>query len=471
MTERLRWPRRIRSCLAKASDWLRFSGSRVEPPASEEKITLLVFIIIVGFSAATVYHYIMGCYLDKPWPFNSFLFLPQSRFFDFTLVVRQSATLDPFGKDIGGFAGAPFAQFVGYLFSVIRPASLRLPIFFGSFFIVFIWMVKHYLYRLKSKLTSYQLLAIFVIVFLTYPVLFAVDRGNFDLIVCALLLLFAFFYMRQQYKTSAVFLLLAIAIKPYAAILIMFFVFNKKYREALLALCGALLLSVFSLSIFKDGLFVETCKYSNALSGMGSELSSGGHQSYTSDLFGFLTAVVRFVGDALSIDRSGTTMYLPAHPVASICYAVLAISVFLYLMIYLWKKPQPSWKTMAVLTILLILLPYNSGDYRLTYLFAPMLMYMAVAERTRRDVWIVVLWGLLLVPKNYYPLHLAPTNYYSFEVHQTVGMVINPLLLIGLLICIVPDAFSLKGMACTMRFAYSRLLWGIQRISIRLLSR
>jgi hypothetical protein len=319
-------------------------------------------------------------------------------------------------------------------------------------------MVKHHLYGLKSRLTPHQMLPLFAIVFLTYPVLFAVDRGNFDMIVCALLLLFVFFYARQQYKPSTIFLALAIAIKPYAAILLMLFIFNKRYREALLALCGALLLSVFSLSLFKDGLFVETCKYVRALSGMASDLSAGGHQSYTSDLYGFLTAATRLVGDALSIDRSGTTMYLPAHPVATICYAVLAVTVFLYLMVYLWKKPQPPWRTMAVLTILLILLPYNSGDYRLTYLFAPMLMYMSFAERTRRDVWIVVLWGLLLVPKNYYPLHLAPANYYSFEVHQTVGMVINPLLLIAMLICMLPGAFSPKGIAITLRFAYTRLL-------------
>jgi len=84
-------------------------------------------------------------------------------------------------------------------------------------------------------------------------------------------------------------------------------------------------------------------------------------------------------------------------------------------------------------------------------------MYMAIREKTRYGLLIVILWGLLLVPKNYYPLHLAPTGYYSYTLHQTIGMVINPLLLIGLLFCIVPDAFSTKGMASTLRFAYTRL--------------
>ena len=203
----LRLPEALRSWLSRASNGLRFLCSSGKPMLKEEKISLLVLIIIAGFSIAVVYHYVMGYYLGKPWPANTFLCQPGvlARFNDFNAVVRQSAALDPFGQDVYGFAGAPFGQFVGYLFSLI-PALLRLPIFFGSFFIVFILMVKHYLYGLKSRLTSYQLLAIFAIVFLTYPVLFAVDRANFALLVCASLFLFAFTYERQKYKASTVFI-------------------------------------------------------------------------------------------------------------------------------------------------------------------------------------------------------------------------------------------------------------------------
>ena len=70
---------------------------------------------------------------------------------------------------------------------------------------------------------------------------------------------------------------------------------------------------------------------------------------------------------------------------------------------------------MAVLTILLILLPYMSGDYRLMYLFAPMLMYLSLREPQRNDLLITVLWALLLVPKNYYRLDSS----------QNIGMIIS----------------------------------------------
>ena len=435
-----RLPKALRSWLSRASDGLRFLCSSGKPMLKEEKISLLVLITLVGFSIAVVYHYVMGYYLGKPWPANTFLDIPQSRFFDFGQVVRQSAALDPFGQDMGGFAGAPFGQFVGYLFSLI-PALLRLPIFFGSFFVVFILMVKHHLYGLRSRITSYQLLAIFVIVFLTYPVLFAVDRANFDLLVVPCLFLFAFTYERQKYKASTVFLALAIALKPFAAVFIIVYVLDKKFKDGLLVIFNTVFLSVLSLALFKDGLFMETHKYFHALFNNVNVISLANQRAFTSDLYGLLTVGMKFIGD-----RLGETIYLPSHPVARIVYAAITIIVFIYLLIYLWEKPKPLWKVLAVLTILIILLPFNSFDYRLTCLFVPMLMYLSTNEKTRNDLLIVVLWGLLLVPK----------DYYHFGYLQSISIVINPLLLIGLLICIIPGAFSIKGIASALRFIYRK---------------
>jgi len=405
-------------------------------------MSLLVLIIVVGFSIAVVYHYVMGYYFGKPWPANTFLHTPQARFWDFKLVVHQSAALDPFGEDIGGFAGSPFAQFVGYLFSLVRPALLQLLVFFGSFFVVFILMVKHHLYGLKTRLTAHQLLAIFAIVFLTYPVLFAVDRANFDLLVVPLLFLFALTYGRQQHKTSTVFLALAIALKPYTAIFAIVYFLDKRFRDGLLVIFNAVFLTALSLSLFKDGLFVETQKYFTDLSHTVDYLSVGSQQVFTSDLYSLLTVTMKSVGDVLNAD-----IFLPAHPVARVSYAVTAAIVAVYFVIRLWEKPRPLWKTMAVLTILIILLPINSHDYRLTYLFVPMLMYLGTNEDSRKALLTIILWGLLLVPKAYY--HLQPP--------QNIGMVINPLLLIGLLVCIIPDAFSIKGIPSATRFVCKKL--------------
>jgi hypothetical protein len=417
------------------------SNIEINPLFKEGKIDRFVLIIVIGFAAAVAYHYVMGYYLGKPWPANTFLHTPDAHFWDFILVVRQSATLDPFTNDIGGFAGAPFGQFIGYLFSIIQIAWVQMCIFFGSFFIVFISMAKHHLYGLRSKLNSRQLLALFAITFLTYPVLFAVDRANFDLLACTLLLLFAFTYASQKYKTSTVFLALAVAIKPLVVILGLIYIYDKRYKEILLVIFNVIFLSALSLSLFKGGLFPETRKYLDALFHTTGYLSAGNQQAFSSDLYGMLTVAIQFIGQ-----RLGREIFLPAYPGARIIYATLAIIVFIYFAIYLWKQHPPLWQILAVLTILLILLPFNSADYHLTYLFIPMLMYLGFQEPMRNEPVIIILWSLLLIPKNYYIIQ-------SF---QNIGVVINPLLLIGLLISIIPGAFSPKGIISIFKRADRR---------------
>ena len=326
------------------------SNISIKPFSKEDKISLFILIITAGFFVAVVFHYVMGVYLGKPWPANTFLHIPNAHFWDFILVVRQSRSLDPFTNDIGGFAGAPFAQFVGYMFSLVSRQWIQLCIFFGTFFIVFVIMAKHFLYGLKSKITSFQALAIFLIVFVTYPVLFAVDRANFDLLTCGCLFLFAFTYERQQYKTSAIFLAVAIAIKIYPAVFILVYIFDKKNREALLVIFGAILLTSLSLFLFKDGLVTEAQKYINAFFNATSYLSSGNQQAFNSDLYGLLTVTTQFIGHLI-----GRDIYLPVYPEAKIIYAILVVFIFMYFMVYLWYARLHLWRILSVLTILLIL--------------------------------------------------------------------------------------------------------------------
>jgi hypothetical protein len=422
-----------------------------EAMIKEEKINLLVLMITVGFFAAVVYHYVMGFLLGKPWPENTFLFRPDLAFWDFYRVLDQSANLNPFAKDMGGFAGGPFGHLVGYLFSVIRIKWLQLCIYFTAFFTVFIFMVKHYLYGLKLKITSYQLLTIFIIVFLTYPVLFAVDRANFDMLVCVFIFLFAFTYIKQKYKVSTIFLSLAIAIKPYTIILIMVYIFDKRYKNSLLVIFNTLFLTALSLFLFKDGLFLEIQKFFSATFSTVSYLAAGGQLEYTSDLYSFFIVVVRFIGNLFGIGKNGSEIFLPSYPGFTILYILLSIVAIIYFIIYLWGRPQPLWKVMAVLSIFIVLLPIASHDYRLIFLLVPMMMYLANDERTSNDLFIVILLGLLLIPKNYYK----------------IGMVLNPLLLIGLLVSVIPGAFTLSGVRSTLRFINNNLLSIFSNVKLR----
>jgi len=395
----------------------------VTPLSKRQKLSLLILIIVAGFSISVLYHYVQGVYLGETYPKNTFLFRPWDRFNDFYNPVRNSADLNPYRPDKAVFgAGNPFFHFVAYLFSLIRPRGLSWLIFLCSFFIPLIVIAKHYLYGLKSKITYHQTLAIFVLAFLTYPVIFAVDRSNFDLIICISIFLFALAYETQRFKTSTVFLAVAISMKPIACVYAVIYLINRKFREAFLLALGVILMNVVSLSLFKDGLFVEAKKFIESQADQVDEQASSALSMFRADLYNFIVTVVKSISGLFGAetDLRGNSGFLVA-------YTVVAVVVFALFTVYLWKRPQPLWKVMGVLTILLILLPYNSGDYRLTYLLVPLLMYLAINEETRNDLLIVILWGLLLVPK----------NYYTISGEQNIGMIINPLILVGLLLLLV----------------------------------
>ena len=387
----------------------------------EKKIGLLVLIVIMGFSISVFYHYAQGIYLGKPYPDNTFLFSPGDKFNDFYNVVRGSADLDPYrpGKIYPYFA---FGSFVAYLFSLIKPWAVSWLIFLLLFFSSFILLAKYYLYGLRSKLNSQQLLTIFVFVFLTYPVLFAVDRSNFDLLISLLIFLFAITYGKHKFIISTIPLAMAIAIKPYAVVFAIVYIINKKLKEALLLIFNTSLLTVFSLIFYKDGLFVEIQKFIVATVAYGKAMTDGAIFHFSSDLYNFLILIVGFVSRLC-----GAEINLLWNPQFKLFYAIAAIIIFILISIYLWKRPQPFWKVMAILTILIILLPYSTNDYRLTYLFIPLLMYLVSNNKSRLDMPTIILWGLLLIPK----------NYYTISEDQNIGMIINPLLLIGLLILLV----------------------------------
>ena len=61
-----------------------------------KKILLLSNIVVIGFVIAIVYHYILGSYLAKPYPYNTFLWPANIAFGDFTDFLPAAKNLNPF---------------------------------------------------------------------------------------------------------------------------------------------------------------------------------------------------------------------------------------------------------------------------------------------------------------------------------------------------------------------------------------
>ena len=88
--------------------------------------------------------------------------------------------------------------------------------------------------------------------------------------------------------------------------------------------------------------------------------------------------------------------------------------------LYLARKETALWKQLTLCIIMMDLLPYASADYKLLNLFIPFCFFLK-AKPGRNDFAYALLFGLLMIPKNYVITHTL-----------MLGIVANPLLLIAL---------------------------------------
>jgi hypothetical protein len=84
------------------------------------------------------------------------------------------------------------------------------------------------------------------------------------------------------------------------------------------------------------------------------------------------------------------------------CYFVSAGVIGLLVVLYVVLVEKEMWRRTALLVFAMLLLPHISADYKLLHLYLPLFLFVNSASRSRLDHLFVVLFGLLLIPKDYY---------------------------------------------------------------------
>jgi hypothetical protein len=353
------------------------------------KVSALSFIIVVGFTAAAGYHYYRGMYLGRPYPENTFLFLPSVHFSDFYDVVRDGHTLDPYLEYSS--AQYPFLALLGYLFSLIPryhyavfAATVCGVLFFGA---VHLWVDNWHMSATH----------VFVIALLSYPFLIAVDRGNFELLVFILLLAFLFFFTRKRYWASALCLSLAISMKLYPAILLVLFVPERKYREMAATIASAAAVTLASLACFNGGIGPNLTFLlrganlgSNPLFAQFTSLSSPMVQRGVS-LLTFIKIVSIETGVFQGLDDGRFLSW----------YFVSAGLVGVLVVLYVVFVEKEAWKRTALLVFAMLLLPHISADYKLLHLYLALYLFVNCRTHSKSDAMFLLMFGLLLIPKDY----------------------------------------------------------------------
>ncbi|MBI3519376.1 MAG: hypothetical protein HY062_08480 [Bacteroidetes bacterium] len=117
----------------------------------ENRIKLISKIILYGFLVASFYHFVyQSILLNKPYPFNTFLFLQSDRFNDFLSMRDWCKDLNPYFSPnyLGNSNYLPIANLFFFLFLIYSSKSIFIP------FCSFIFWIDLFVYLFKFGIYS-----------------------------------------------------------------------------------------------------------------------------------------------------------------------------------------------------------------------------------------------------------------------------------------------------------------------------
>ena len=394
------------------------------------KINYIGKIILLGFLLSVAFHLIKSLLYGFQYPNNTFLFVPRYRFSDFFILYKTCKGLNPYvlGRALADTSNYyPFANILAFFFTLL-PQFISFILFSLTFILSFLYV------NISNLTTSHKFgsaVNIFIFTFLTYPFLFCVDRANNENIIFIFLYFFIHFYNRKKFIVSVIFLSLAIAMKAFPAVFLIFFLSEKKYKETIITMGLVILLTVSSL-IFHQGSFSSNLNF--VLSG------------FNFSKISYLCNSNNIVQRGVSLFTLAKIYFIQTSQIASVdmvkflgMYIKAVFSMFILLSGYALFIEKEPWKKVMILVASALLFPHASADFKLIYIFIPMFMFINTDKKSRFDLFYIIMFGLLLIPKDYYifPKIISDSRYSDIS----IAVILNILMLILMVIMIVIDGF------------------------------
>ncbi len=373
------------------------------------KSRIVTLIIVIGFSCSVIFHYVAAAYLGKGYPYSTFLFRPNDHFNDFLSIYRATTRLNPYADSVSVYF--PFSYIPIYLLTCLKPL-VAFAVFTGLF-LAFLLTAEYRL--ISAEEINDRVSVMFVLTAISYPVLFILDRGNLECLVFIFLGLFIYYHKKEKNTSAAVLLSCAIAMKLYPAVFGVLFIAERKWKPLLLTTAVAFLLTIVSASLFEGGVVASVAGLQNNL-----------------HLF-----KIQYMGTLQGLQHN-SSLYVPVtcictklslKPLIALGYPVFAMTIFIVAAAYVIFREKVYWKKTAILACMMILLPQISYDYKLIHLFIPLLLFLGCIRRSRFDFVYSLLFGALLIPK----------DYYYFLADISINGVLNSLLMVMLIGIIVVD--------------------------------
>jgi hypothetical protein len=413
-------------------------------------IEMFGFVVLGGLALAVVFQ-VSVAYLGEGAPWNSFLYTPQERFSDWYTSVAAVA------KGIPVYF--PFSYLVFLLGAELsRPASIAaylvisLCLLIAS--IVIAWRRLRPARAGRGQVARWHLPLLLLSCLLSYPVLFALDRGNLEVCIASLCVVHVATLRTRYEPLGFAALAIAIALKMYPLAFLALAVAERKYRSAFLCAAAAGLMTVVPLAVMWNGFAANLDALVNNLHRYHEVHVVGPMSMYaSSDPYNGIRAAivlcktpwqgpggpVLWSSDFVRWSRA----VLHVYNVFSLIFALIAA-------LFVLTVPAPRWRRVLAVCLVAILFPNLANDYKLTLLLPGLLLLLLEPDTSARGKTAFVLLCLLMIPKSYW-----------FIDDIGLTMIINPLLLISLSICVMADRRAWRRGLRLLRF---RIVWHVANL-------
>ena len=243
--------------------------------------------------------------------------------------------------------------------------SYIIAMYVGIFFAFFVLVAKNYLVNTQGIKPD----VIVVILCLSYPFSLAIERGNISIYVMLLLLLSVYFDGSKNKifkELSLILIAISASIKIYPSIYGLLYLKQKRYKEAIrLMIYG--IISFFIPFIFFGG-FDGFKQFIKNITTVGTRITN--------------ISIAGIVNRIIGGDYGSSI-----GKIISILYLIIVLCVVLL--------SKLDWKSMGLLTSLMVIFISESGSYCLIYWTIPLLMFCKYNEGKRLDYLHAVLFALI----------------------------------------------------------------------------
>lgn len=364
-----------------------------------DKILLLSSMVLVGFILSIVAHYVLNVYFKFPDnAFGNFVWPVKAHFDDFNEIVLfiKNSYLNPTDYILNMYLKHSPFLFILFFPLALIPNTYFAYFIFACIFLIYFTSFNIRYFKCNNFIKSQNFQNIFILTFLSYPVLFLLDKGNFNILIFMFFIAFICSYRLRNYYLSAFFLALINIIQPYFIVFSLLFLFKKKFVPFLLNILLSILLFLSGFFVLNNDLTTSLISFKYIIIYQITEIINNYH--LVTNSFSLLEMFKLLFGKDLSL-----------FLITILCnYFLIIITLFVLFFVY---KERVFWKKITLLTFLTLLLPYIVFDYQLVFLFVPIWFFVNSRIKNNLDIVYALLFSFLLLPKPF-------------------GIIINPLLIL-----------------------------------------